>query len=1157
MKHQCRLRRLNGRRMKKKALHKEFYMEIRKSLGRFLSIFMIVAMGVAFLSGIRATEPDMRISGDEYFDRNHLMDVKVMGTFGISEDDVLALRNLPGVEQVEGGYSTDVICDVQGSQKVMHVMALSDKFNNVQVAEGRLPKAPDECLMDEDFIEKSSYKIGDTIKLQAGDDGDLGDTLSVSEFKIVGIGNSSCYITFERGSSMIGTGEVSAFLIVPEKTFVTEVYTECYLSVQDARQYTAFTPEYEEKIDAVVKEAEGIADVRCQARKDSIVEEAEKELDDARQEYEDGKKEAEEELAKNEKKLKDAEKELKDGKQKIKDGEKAIRDAKGTIKDKKKELDDAQKKLDAGKKELEAGRKEFDSQKKEYDQKMQEAAAGFRAKDDELAKRAQKVKEGQDALAARKKELDDEKLSIQELEREYEDYISQPEYDEAKAQEMSDQIALRQEAYEKDLKEFEEREAKERPALMMEFLMIANEKKYVDEAKKQFLEEKEKNDALFAENEAPLLENEKKMQDSERQLKDGYKQWKSGKRELEDQEKKLKDSAKTIEDGEKELKDGFQEFEDAKKEVEEELKDAEKKLKDAEDELAKVENPKWYVEDRGILTEYNSYGENADRMGAIGRVFPALFFLVAALISLTTMTRMVEEQRMQIGTLKALGYSKASIAGKYIGYALLATMGGSVFGILIGEKIFPYIIVNAYKIMYTHIPDIILPYHMKYALEATAAAVLCTMAATILACYKELASQPAVLMRPPSPKQGKRILIERITFLWKHLSFTWKSTLRNLFRYKKRFFMTIFGIGGCMALLLVGYGIRDSIFNIAVVQYDELQTYSASVFMDEEISNADRTSIMKMLDGEKEVTDYAEVFMKNVTVYSEEADWDTYIMAVKDTKKMDSFVHLRDRLLHTPYQFSDKGAVISEKTAKKLGVKKGDSIWLRNARDEKKEVKIIEICENYMGHYLYLTAAGYEDVYGREPEYNCILIKTDVSGRDPLDKEPEPELKKIGEKLLKYDDVMNVQYMDNVKGKLNDMLGTLDSVIVVLIISAGMLAFVVLYNLNNININERKRELATIKVLGFYDLEVAEYVYRENILLTFIGAAVGCVLGNLLHQYIIVTVEVDAVMFGRIIHPASYIYSVLFTFAFSIIVNWVMYFKLKKINMVESLKSVE
>lgn len=1171
--------------MKKRALRKEFYMEIKKSLGRFLSIFMIVALGVSFLSGIRASEPDMRLSGDVYFDKFKLMDMKVMGTLGISEDDVKELGELPSVAYAEGGYSTDVLCKVGDSRKVLHVMSVSDKLNTVAVEEGRMPENENECLMDVDFIGNTSYKIGDTIELESGTDDDLTDTLSKTELKIVGIGSSPCYISFERGSSMIGTGEVSGFLMVPEETFDLDVYTEAYLQVEGAEELVAFTPEYEAKIDKAVEEAEDIADVQCKARRDEIVKEASEELEDARQEFEDGKKEAEDELSKNEQKLKDGDAKLRDGKQQIKDGKKkiedgrkALKDAKKTLAEKKKELDDGQKEYDDGKKEIDAGWEEFDKQKKAYDDAMKEAEAEFAAGEAKLSEEEGKLKEQKDALLAQKAALEQTRADldvwsaeIERLQDEYELYISQPDYDEATAQAMADAIAAQktqydaaEEQYQAGYEQYQAIYDAAWPQIIAGEAELQKQRELFEAGRDSFDEEKKKNDAAFAENEAKLLAGDKELEEARLQIEDGRQKLAAGEKELKDQEKKLDDAAKELEDSEKEiadkekeLEDGWKEFKDAKKEVEEELADAEQEIADAEDELAKVEKPKWYVEDRSILTEYNSYGENADRMKAIGRVFPVLFFLVAALISLTTMTRMVEEQRMQIGTLKALGYSKSSIAGKYIGYALLATLGGSVFGVLVGEKIFPYIIVYAYKIMYIHIPDIVIPYHMSYAVVATVAAVACTMAATILACYKELASQPAVLMRPPSPKQGKRILMERITFIWKRLSFIWKSTLRNLFRYKKRFFMTIFGIGGCMALLLVGFGLKDSIFNIAVLQYDELQTYSASVFMDEEISDKDREGILSYLDEEKTISDYAEVYMKNVTLYSEEEEWDAYIMVPKDVKKMDGFVHLRDRILHTTYDFTDKGAVISEKTAKMLGVKKGDDIYLVNARDEKKPVEVIEICENYMGHYLYLTPAVYKDVYGREPEYNSILLKTNIPNSQNLKQETSPELQKVGENLLAYDDVMNVQYMDNIREQLDDMLGSLNIVIVVLIISAGMLAFVVLYNLNNININERKRELATIKVLGFYDLEVAEYVYRENILLTLIGAGVGCVLGNLLHRYIIVTVEVDAAMFGRIIHPASYIYSVLFTFAFSIIVNWVMYFKLKKINMVESLKSVE
>ena len=649
------------------------------------------------------------------------------------------------------------------------------------------------------------------------------------------------------------------------------------------------------------------------------------------------------------------------------------------------------------------------------------------------------------------------------------------------------------------------------------------------------------------------------------QITDGKAQILSAWALLNEKEDTLNASKAQLASGEQELADGRSEYEQAAKEAEEQitdgqakitdgekqLTDAKQQIADAKAEIKKIENPKWYVQTReDALTEYQGYGDNADRMRSIGKVFPVLFFLVAALISLTTMTRMVEEQRVQIGTMKALGYGKAAIAGKYIGYALIATLGGSIFGVLAGEKILPFIIIYAYMILYKHLPAILVPYHMSYALQASGIAVACTLIATIASCYKELAAEPAELMRPAAPKQGKRILLERIGIIWKHLNFTWKSTVRNLIRYKKRFFMTIFGIGGCMALMVVGFGLKDCIYEIVSLQYEKVQFYDAATYMSDDISEENRQQLHDYLDQNADIKETIEARMQKTDVKSASGKKTLYLMVPSDNEKIEDFLSFHSRTNKDEvYSLKKDEVILTEKMASLLNVKVGDELTIEDEDRGDQTVTVGAICENYMSHYLYLSPEKYEELYGVPAEYNTIIY----SAKDGKD----DQIEKIGTKLLSMDGVLNVSYTSSIEGRLDDMLRSLNLVIVVLIVSAGMLAFVVLYNLNNINITERQRELATLKVLGFYDGEVASYVYRENILLTIIGSVVGMVLGNLLHRYIILTVEVEEAMFGRQIHWQSYLYSFLFTVAFSLFVNWVMFYKLKKIDMVESLKSVE
>ena len=647
----------------------------------------------------------------------------------------------------------------------------------------------------------------------------------------------------------------------------------------------------------------------------------------------------------------------------------------------------------------------------------------------------------------------------------------------------------------------------------------------------------------FAAGEAEIKAAEKLIQEKEKELL-------AAEKELIKAEKKLKDSEKDLQSGENQITDGKIELEDAKEQMENKIQEGQEEIDKAEEEIGKLELPVWYVFDRSSIPEYKGYGDNANRIAALAIVFPSLFFLVAALISLTTMTRMVEEQRVQIGTLKALGYSKVAIMKKYLYYALTATLGGSIFGVLVGEKLFPFVIIVAYKIVYIHIPQVLIPYHWGYGAIATLIAVLCTGGATIASCYKELIAQPAVLMRPEAPKMGKRTLIEKIPFLWKHLSFTWKSTLRNLFRYKKRFFMTLFGIGGCMGLLMVGFGLRDSITSIATYQYGELQLYDSSVFMNDQMETETRAALEEYLTETTEVKEFMNARMESVTTKHEKEEVDVYLTVLEPNAEMEEFFVHRDRKTKKDYPLKEDGVILTEKAADLLNVKKGDRITLTGNGKNEQKVKVTAICENYAGHYVYMTAAQYEQLYGNEPIYNNLLLKANESVS-------MESLQKIGEELLQYEDVLNVQYTESLSGTLNDMLYALDQVMGVLIAVAGMLSFVVLYNLNNINITERRRELATLKVLGFYDGEVAAYVFRENILLTILGTGVGCVMGKFLHLFTIKTVEVDMAMFGRQIFPKSYLYGALFTVGFSLFVNAMMYFKLKKINMVESLKSVE
>ena len=1290
-----------------KALHKDFWMEIRKSKARFISIFLIVALGVAFFSGIQAASPDMRLSGDAYYDEALLMDLKVVGTLGLTEDDVEALKKIEGVESAEGSYGTDVICGEGEDQKVIHVESLNKSVNQIKAKKGKIPEKKGEIFLDREYALARGYEVGDSIKLKQEEEG----LLLEENYTVCGIGTSPLYISFNRGNTTLGSGEISGFAYVVPEDFDQEVYTQIYLRFHGSEDLTSYTDAYDNLIEKVQSTVEGIEKERCEIRYNDVKEEAEDALKEAEKELKDGEKE----LKDGKKELKDGEKEFADAKKEVEDGEKELADAKKKIEDGKNELADGKKKIsdgqeqletaknqaadgqsqlnaakekisagwtefyanqdkvDAGQEELFAakeelvkgketiaeGKKLLEEQKKNLEDKQKEIEAGkaaIPAAREELNTQKQMCEEGLKAVEAGEAELskgeaelfglkeqlsgltsqydslyaelENVKAQLSTVRSQYEEAVNSGtaaeeelnallnqisvleekegslsvqaetlrsqvetlkatvteteqtitaqkqtfaqkraelegalseissglislEEKEQQLMQAENQIQAGQKEIEKGFAELKKQEEK-LPAAEEEISknekLLEESQKQLDAAEKTLSEGQSELDAqaeklaaawsqisesekTLSEGQAEIAANEKKISDGEKEIEENKKKLSDGKKEIKENEKKLEDARKEIEDGEKELADGKKEYEDAKKEIEE------------------LEEPEWLITDRNDLPEYSDYGDNADRIRNIGQVFPVIFFLVAALISLTTMTRMVEDQRTQIGTLKALGYSKFAIMSKYINYALLATVGGSICGVLIGEKVLPYIIISAYGIMYHNMAsNLQIHYEFTYAVTASVAAVVCTLGATLFSCYRELSETPASLMRPPAPKEGKRVLLERITFFWKHLSFSWKSTLRNLFRYKKRLFMTIFGIAGSMALMLVGFGIQDSIMDIALRQYSKLQHYDGTIISDEDAGKKEREKLEKFLQEDERISRYTDVQFTKMETPAGKSNLSVYVYVPENLENFKEDVTLQNRRTKEQYELSDAGAAISEKTAKLAGLSVGDMITL--IQDNKPyQVKVDLITENYMGHYIYMTPKVYEEAFHKKPDFENIIFT--------VKDEAKENMEQVGNEILEFPAALSISYTSSLADQLDRMLSTLGTVIVVLIVSAGMLAFVVLYNLNNINITERQRELATLKVLGFYDQEVSQYVFRENVLLTIIGVIAGAAFGILLHRYVITTVEVDAVMFGRNIKPLSFLYSALFTCGFSVFVNMVMHFKLKKIDMVESLKSVE
>ena len=1355
-----------------KALRKEFWMEIRKSKSRFISILLIVALGVAFFSGIQASSPDMRYSGDAYYDESSLMDIKVVGTMGLTSDDVSSIESIDGIESAEGAWSTDVMCGEGQKQKVLHIESINDTVNKLDVQEGRLPEKSGEIFLDSTFASANEYKVGDKVALREDGDSTL---LVTAEYTVVGTGRSPLYISFNRGNTTLGTGEVNGFGYVLPEDFDQEIYTQIYVTVHGAKGLTSYTDGYENLIAKIKDRVENIADDRCQIRLAAVKADAQEEIDDAQKKLDDGKKEADEKLADAKEELDKGEKDLEDGRQEYEDGKSQLEDAKTELADGKKQLEDAKTELTDGKNQLEDakaqladgksqlesaksqlsssksqldtarsqlddgwsqvnaakaqladGQAQLDSAQKQVTSGLAELEENQKTLDENKAKLAdgkaqieageQQLEAAKQTLTTKQSELDQSKAEItagqQQIEStrtqlnaqkqqitdglsqvsageaQLQDGISALESAKAQLTELQSQLEIVRASYNAALENpdasqeeidilaaqvsaLEEQEAAVTQQIQASEAQIESQrqqlaaarselesglaavedglsqlsqkeselnagreqitagqaeidagwiqiqeqentlaaskaeieageqelekgqkqlkaaKKKLNKAQKEIdsnaetlaagqaeldanvaklndseaqyasgLEQYNSGARQIAENEAKLTsgeqeiaENEAKLADGEKEIADNEKKLADGEKEITDNEKKLQDAVNDLKKGEKDLADGKKEYEDAKKDAEDEIAENQQKLDDAKKELEDLEMPEWMVTDREELPEYTDYGDNADRLRNIGQVFPVIFFLVAALISLTTMTRMVEEQRTQIGTLKALGYKKSAIAAKYICYAFFATLLGSVLGMLIGEKIIPYIIITAYGIMYHNVANTIsIDYQPGFALIASAASVVCTVGATLFASGKELQETPASLMRPPAPKEGKRVLLERLTFIWKHLSFSWKSTIRNLFRYKKRLIMTVFGIAGSMGLMLVGFGIQDSISDIAAIQYRELQHYDGMVIEDSDATEEEHAELFEYMKENEQIAHCNRVQMTKISAPKGSSNISIYLFVPESLSEFAKDVTLKNRITGETYELTDEGAAISEKTASLLGLKVGDMIPLKKG-DKEYKVRVAVITENYMSHYLYMTPRVYEQTFGEMPEYENIVFTMQEDCKD--------DLEMAGTRILANPGALSISYTSSLASQVDRMLSTLDAVILVLIVSAGMLAFVVLYNLNNINITERQRELATLKVLGFYDGEVSQYVLRENVILTVLGIMFGAVFGILIHRYVITTVEVDAVMFGRNIKPLSFLYSGILTSIFSIVVNGVMHFKLKTIDMVESLKSVE
>jgi putative ABC transport system permease protein len=1252
-----------------KAYIKTLFRQIQKSFGRFAAIFGIVALGVGFLAGLTATTPVMHFSVDAYYDQNYMADVFIKATMGITEDDVEAISSMNEVERVMPAYVTDVLMENDLDKRLtvriyglsFHKMQFEDEevVNRLQLIDGRMPTSQNECLAELGGGCLSGTKLGTTLKISPDnqDFENIEDIYRTTEFTVVGIVTNPFYFSWEREPSPIGNGRLDAVLYVDESCYALDVYTDVYLTIADTLPLTAFTEEYESKVETIVEKIEALGYTRSEIRYADVLREAREEIDKAKAEYTDAKHEAEAELASAWRELEDGKAELADAWQEIQDGKKELAEAKEIliketldaqkqINDGRNELAEALADLEKAEHELEKAKEQLAKGEKEYEEgydeyrrgrrRLSSAQAVFDEGEREYLSRVSQLEAVNDEIKREEKNLEKAAAKLSDARAEYEEGLrvlsqQQDQFDGLMAQllDVLSVLGLDYESAEEILQALEKDTtgelttavntvlaSAELPAdaphsadeLLESWNMLNVSRKALDEAeaeiragesaylaglqqlsyaKTEYEAAKAQLDAAGAEiekNRSKLedgweelahgraeLRNARKeldqahseIQEARQKIDEGWEDYRNGLAELADAQATLEEEvAKAKEDirkaeddlaqgqleyeeGLRELGDGEAEYWKAKSDAEEELNDAWSKILDAEKEILDLESPEWYVLDRKSNVSYMSFSANTEKVAAIAKVFPVFFFFVAALVALTTMTRMVEEERTQLGTLKALGYSKSTIMSKYIVYSGLASVLGCIVGLLAGFRLLPSVIWSIFESVY-RLPSLDTQFRWDLALISSSMANLCTIGSTIAACYSELNEKPAALMRPRTPKAGQRIFLEYITFVWSRMKFTHKATARNLIRYKKHFFMTVIGVAGCTALLVAGFGLKDSIGDLAYKQFDEITKYDLLIKLND-TENIDHVLAAFLNDSEK-VVEYVEVLAQSGHVIGKGQRVATTIYVPRSSSDLIKAVNLRERVSGKKINFDDSSVVLTEKMANNLNLRPGDIFTIENENGESGEFRLSAITENYAGTYAYINRDDYMACFQDQQASNALMVKTLI--------DPSRQDAAITE-ILTSDSVSSAEFVAQVKESVERLLSSINLVIVVLIISAGALAVIVLYNLININIEERRKELATLKVLGFHDEEVARYIFREVSILSIIGSFVGLGLGILLHAFIIRTAETPDFMFGREVSTLSLTLSAAITLFFSFVVQIIMSMKLKKIKMVDSLKAIE
>jgi len=1139
---------------------------IKETFGRFAAIFAIVALGVGFLAGLLSSTPDMRISFDAYFDKTAMYDIRILGDMGFTESDITRLKALDAVDRVQAGYIADVLMSSsKGSDYTVRMLSCGaagsgGALNNPILTSGRLPQGPGECLLVNVPLEsKAKAEIGDTFAVSENSK-NADDLLRVKKYTVVGFADYSPHFSADKEYTNIGSGTVDLFLLAPVENFKTGIYTDVYITVKGARNLLSMSDEYKALIGKATDEIKNISGVQCVTRYNEILGEAEDKVSGAKATLDSSKSEADTELS-------EAQNKLAQGRAEIGDGEKRLSDAR-------KQIDENEAALDKSESDLNNKEKTASEQFADAEKKIADAQSAL---DSRKAEAALKTGEAEKQLntftlsASQKNAFD----ALRKLAVKYPtlpDDMTELSRDSARLQEIGkrlSQIGMMSKADQAAHSDEIASLTKESGSLQAEVGKISSSPEYsayksavaglaaagadynslvplaltlgaLDNAAVQISSGQAQLDSQRAELKGRESDTAKQIADARQQLSDARAQLGSAKKEYNGRLSEL-GASKSL------LAENQRKYEDAKAKADKEIAEGEQKIADAQSKISDIKAPEWKVYSREDNISYASIKANIDKVNAIAKIFPFFFFLVAALVASTTMTRMIEDERLQIGTMKALGYSRASIMGKYVIYSLAASLLGSAFGIAVGYRLFPSVIWNAYTMMYD-LPNFICPLNWTYALTTSCAVTLCILLATLNACRATLREKPAELMLPRAPKAGKRVLLERVTFIWSRMRFTHKVTARNLFRYKKRFFMTVIGVAGCTSLLVAGFGMRDSFNDIADKQFGELCTYNiyAPISGEEALSNADLCSL---LNDSGSVSGSTPVYLENVTLTYGKKAFDVNTFIPQKASDLNGYVKFQTMGSHKPINFGEGSVILTQKASEILGVRVGESVTLTDMDGKAGSFTISGICENYVRNYIYMSESTFKAAMGHEDECNMLAIRLRDDSADAQ--------AAFGKQLLATNAVGGVTFTANSRDAVARALSKIDMIVVVIIISAGALALVVLYNLININISERIKEIATIKVLGFTNREVNAYINRETMILSVIGTLFGLFLGIFLHRYIMGQAEMDSIIFGRTVKAMSFVYSSVLTMAFSFFVDLILHRKLRNISMVESMKAPE